>query len=289
MGIEVVIPELKVVFHGAQADGLPTFHLRAIRFSSDTDECLPVRLPGLNPAQADQAMKAGTSRAPGGHSHGRKPIAIFLDTISLAIGALLPIMNPFSTAPLFVSLTADMDSRRRNHQALMGCVYAFAILVVFLLLGSAIIEFFGISIAGIRVAGGLIISYVGFRMLFPPSQPATPVEGTLQASDRDIAFTPIAMPSLAGPGSISVVLSAAAQIRSVRPQDWHLIYVAVIIGMALTLILSYLVLRTASSMVRFLGQGGIDAMTRIFGFLLVCIGMQFLLTGLGDFFSIPHA
>jgi multiple antibiotic resistance protein len=234
-------------------------------------------------------MKAGTSRDPDGHSRGRKPIDIFLETISLSIGALLPIMNPFSTAPLFVSLTADMDSRRRNHQALMGCVYAFAILVVFLLLGSAIIEFFGISIAGIRVAGGLIISYVGFRMLFPPSQPAPPVEGTPQASDRDIAFTPIAMPSLAGPGSISVVLSAAAQIRSVRPQDWHLIYVAVIIGMALTLILSYLVLRTASSMVRFLGQGGIDAMTRIFGFLLICIGMQFLLTGLGDFFSIPHA
>jgi len=198
-------------------------------------------------------------------------------------------MNPFSTAPLFVSLTANMDGRRRKQQALLGCIYAFAILVVFLLLGRAIIEFFGISIAGIRVAGGLIISSVGFHMLFPAPPPPTPTEGEAQPPDRDIAFTPIAMPSLAGPGSISVVLSAAAHIQSIRPEDWHLIYIAVIVGMALTLVLSYFVLRTASSMVRFLGQGGIDAMTRIFGFLLICIGMQFLLTGIGDFYGIRHA
>jgi multiple antibiotic resistance protein len=168
----------------------------------------------------------------------------------------------------------------------MGCLYAFLILVVFLLLGSAIIDFFGISIAGIRVAGGLIISSVGFSMLFPAPKPAVPVESEVQASGQDIAFAPIAMPSLAGPGSISVVLSAAAQIRSIRPNDWHVVYIAVIIGMALTLVISYGVLRAASSMVRFLGQGGIDAMTRIFGFLLICIGMQFLLTGIGDFYDI---
>ena len=195
-------------------------------------------------------------------------------------------MNPFSTAPLFVSLTADLDSRTRNRQALMGCVYAFAILAVFLVLGSAIVEFFGISIPGIRVAGGLIISSVGFRMLFPAPQPAGNVES--QAPSRDIAFTPIAMPSLAGPGSISVVLSAAAQIKSIRPGDWQLIYIAVIVGMALTLVLSYGVLRAASGMVRFLGQGGIDATTRIFGFLLICIGMQFLLTGISDFYGIHN-
>jgi multiple antibiotic resistance protein len=212
-----------------------------------------------------------------------------VETISLTIGALLPIMNPFSTAPLFVSLTADLDSRTRNRQALIGCIYAFAILAVFLVLGSAIVEFFGISIPGIRVAGGLIISSVGFHMLFPSPRPAGNVESDAGAPSRDIAFTPIAMPSLAGPGSISVVLSAAAQIKSIRPGDWHLIYIAVIVGMALTLVLSYGVLRGASAMVRFLGQGGIDATTRIFGFLLICIGMQFLLTGISDFYGIHPA
>ena len=197
-------------------------------------------------------------------------------------------MNPFSTAPLFVSLTAGFDSARRNRQALLGCFYAFAILAVFLLMGSAIVDFFGISVPGIRVAGGLIISTIGFRMLFPAPKPAASDAAQGEPQELDIAFTPIAMPSLAGPGSISVVLTAAAHIKSIRPDDWGLIYLAVLLGMALTLVFSYLVLRMASSMVRFLGMAGIDAMTRIFGFLLICIGMQFLLTGISDFFGLAH-
>lgn len=215
---------------------------------------------------------------------GRPAIKIFLDTVALTIGALLPIINPFSTAPLFVSLTVGMEDSRRTQQALLGCLYAFVILVVFLLVGSAIIDFFGISVPGIRVAGGMIISTTGFRMLFP-SQPTAP-EGAQGPQQQDIAFAPIAMPSLAGPGSITVVLAAAAQIKSIRPGDWQLIYLAVALGMAATLVFSFLVLRAASWMVRFLGRGGIDAMTRIFGFLLICIGVQFFLTGISDFFGL---
>ena len=218
----------------------------------------------------------------------RRPIEIFLEAIALTVGALLPITNPFSTAPLFIALTSGFESKERKRQALKGCIYAFWILVVFLLLGGAIIDFFRISVPGIRVAGGLIISAIGFRMLFPQprvlaSSTTEPLQGHV-----DISFTPLAMPSLAGPGSISVVLSAAAQIRSIRPEDWRMIYVAVILGMALTLIICFLVLRVAGSMVRYLGPSGIDAMTRIFGFLLICIGMQFLLTGISDFFEIQH-
>ena len=212
-------------------------------------------------------------------------IKIFLDTMALTIGALLPIINPFSTAPLFVSLTAGFEDKRRTQQALLGCVYAFVILVVFLLVGTWIIDFFGISVSGIRVAGGLIISTTGFRMLFPSSS-AAPDGAPSGPHQQDIAFAPIAMPSLAGPGSITVVLGAATQIKSIRPDDWGLFYLAVILGMAITLAMSFLVLRAASSMVRFLGRGGIDAMTRIFGFLLICIGVQFLLTGISGFFGL---
>lgn len=199
-------------------------------------------------------------------------------------------MNPFSTAPLFISLTANFDPRRRQGQAIKACIYAFAILVVFLLAGAAIVDFFGISIPGIRSAGGLIILAIGFRMLFPTPKPPM-AAGDTQAPppDLDVAFSPLAMPSLAGPGSIAVVMSAAAQIRSDRPDDWVLIYAAVIAGMAVTLVLSYLVLRVAGGMVKFMGPSGIDAMTRIFGFLLICIGMQFLLIGVADFYGLDVA
>ena len=217
----------------------------------------------------------------------RRPIQIFLEAIALTVGSLLPIMNPFSTAPLFVSLTATFDRARQRQQAFWACVYAFGILATFLVLGSAIVQFFGISVPGIRVAGGLIISTVGFRMLFPGST-ATGSDSAA-GPQPDIAFTPIAMPSLAGPGSIAVVLSAAAQVRATRPEHWGLIYVGVIVGMVATLAISFLVLDAASKMGRFLGPAGIDAMTRIFGFLLICIGMQFLLTGISDFFGIVRA
>jgi multiple antibiotic resistance protein len=224
-----------------------------------------------------------------GWSRGSGRIEIFWDTIALTIGALLPIMNPFSTAPLFVSLTSNASPKLRNKVALQACLYAFAILAVFLLLGAAIIDFFGISVPGLRVAGGVIISTIGFRMLFPkPAVAPAGRERVSQSQELEVAFTPLAMPSLAGPGSISVVLTAAAQIRTLRPNDFALIYLAVIIGMVITLVIAFAVLRAASSMVRFLGKAGIDAMTRIFGFLLIAIAMQFLLTGISDFYGLKH-
>jgi multiple antibiotic resistance protein len=212
--------------------------------------------------------------------------SIFSEAIALTVGALLPIMNPFATAPLFLSLTAKMDSAKRNHQALVACLYAFSILIVFLLLGSAIIDFFGISVPGIRVAGGLIVSVIGLRMLFPAPANGDAGSPRLSPVEEEIAFTPLAMPSLAGPGSISVVVTAASQIRTGYAANYVEVYAGVLVGMAITIVITWLVLRTATSLARVLGASGIDAMTRIFGFLLICIGVQFLLIGISDFFGL---
>lgn len=198
--------------------------------------------------------------------------------ILLVIAGLLPIMNPFSTAPLLIALTAGMSEEERNRQTLLGCLYAFAILATFLVAGRFIISFFGISLPGIRIAGGLLVSTLGFRMIFPPPPPP---EGHNVAARRDIAFSPLAMPSLSGPGSISVVLAASAQI----PDNYLVIgNIVVIIGIAATTLLSWLVLRGSVYLVKFLGPAGIDALTRIFGFLLICIGVQFFLNGTSEFF-----
>ena len=212
--------------------------------------------------------------------------SIISQAIALTIGGLLPIMNPFSTAPLFLSLTTRMSPAKRNREALMACIYAFGILVLFLLLGAAIIDFFGISVPGIRVAGGLIVSVIGLRMLFPAPVRSGESPPRLQPPDEEIAFTPLAMPSLAGPGSISVVITAASQIRAHHAENFVEVYAGVLIGMAVTILIAWFVLRTATSLARVLGPAGIDAMTRIFGFLLICIGMQFLLTGISDFFGL---
>lgn len=205
----------------------------------------------------------------------------------LTIGTLLPIMNPFSTLPLFMTLTRTASGKARHRVALLVCIYAFALLISFLFLGTAIIDFFGISVPGIRIAGGAIIAVIGFRMLFP--DPAAMSNAQVEQFEKEIAFTPLAMPSLAGPGSLSVVVTASSQIRSNHPEQYQLVFSGVVLGMLGTVIIAFLVLRSAGPIAKLLGPSGIDAMTRIFGFLLIAIGVQFLLTGVSDFFGLPHA
>ncbi|SNB51611.1 multiple antibiotic resistance protein [Arboricoccus pini] len=201
----------------------------------------------------------------------------------VALG-ILPIMNPFSTVPLVIALTRDASPEERSRQIRMAVFYAAAILVCFLLAGNAIIALFGISLAGIRIAGGLIIMALGFRMLFSGENASHPSEETAQAAKRndqpDIAFTPLAMPSMSGPGSIAAVLSYGSQI----PADHEIFgYVVIILGIALTLLVAWLILASSFSIARVLGRNGVLALTKIMGFLLMCIAVQFVASGVHDF------
>ena len=195
----------------------------------------------------------------------RRAIEIFREAIVLTIATLFPIMNPFSTAPLFISLTAGLDERTRNRTALAACLYAFGILVAFLLLGAAIIDFFGISVAGIRVAGGLIISVLGFRMLFPPA-PVHPSQGSAFRSWR-LPSRPWRCRAWPGPAPFgrrnrrvpNPEPSRRRLLRDPHRRDCR------DDGDAADRLFH---IPRASSLARLLGPSGIDALTRIFGFLL---------------------
>ena len=128
------------------------------------------------------------------------------EIIGVTVLGLLPIINPLSTAPLFMALTKEMDSRQRRWQAHKACLFAFIILAVFLLVGDTIIDFFGISLPSIRVSGGLVIAVIGFRMLFPTNAVQASIEMPSSAG-VDYSISPLAIPSLSGPGSIAVVIS----------------------------------------------------------------------------------
>ena len=197
--------------------------------------------------------------------------------IVVAFFGLLPVANPFSTAPVFLSLTSDMSAADRAKVARLTAMYMTIILLVFLFVGVLILDFFGITVEGLRAAGGLIILVMGMRMLFPA--PKQQVEVDTETSDFSIAFTPLAMPISSGPGSIAVVIGMAADIaRTGGPVSDHIgQYVFIICGILLVVFVTWLVLSGASKVVRFLGASGIDAMTRIMGFFLVAIGVEFIL------------
>jgi multiple antibiotic resistance protein len=152
------------------------------------------------------------------------------------------------------------------------------LLIVFLLAGAVILQFLGIGWQALRVGGGLIIAYMGFRMLFPADQ-SEEVGDTSKISPGSVAFVPLALPMLSGPGSISVVLSMATEVAKLEGMFERLIAYAVVgLGIVLSAAICWLVLCSAGAVVRFLGENGINALTRLMGFLLVCIGCQFVLS-----------
>ena len=206
------------------------------------------------------------------------PTAEILSYLVSTVGALLPIVNPFSTAPMVVSMTAGLTDAERTAQIRRGCIYMCGILGAFLVAGSLIMSFLSISIPGLRIAGGLVIAFVGFRMLFP-SEPTSREPG-VEATKRDISFTPLAMPSLAGPGSIAVVIGMSSTAQA--GNFVILRHVLIALGIGITAVICYVVLRGAARLSKYLGPSGIDALAGIMGFLLVCIGVQFIINGVRD-------
>lgn len=193
------------------------------------------------------------------------------------VGALLPIVNPFSAVGLVVSITAHLSEAERTEQIRRACWYMFFILTAFLVAGGLIMTFFGISIPGLRIAGGLVVSFLGFGMLFPERQPGFGTERAEARHKQDISFTPLAMPSLSGPGSIAVVVGMSSTVqRGEHPVLDHLL---VAIGIGITALISYVVLRASTRLEKVLGATGINAVARIMGFMLICIGVQFIING----------
>lgn len=150
-----------------------------------------------------------------------------------------------------------------------------AILVSFLIGGSFIMNFFGISIPGLRIAGGILLTGIGMDMLRAVKDAARPDDEERAAALKkpDISFSPLAMPMLSGPGSIAVTLGFTSLAN-----DW-LDYLAIIAGIICVAIITYLVLRLSTRLVRFIGPVGVNAMTKIMGFLIMSIGVQFVVNG----------
>lgn len=196
------------------------------------------------------------------------------------VGALLPIVNPLSTIGMLLSITGNLTEAERNEQSRRACIYMFFILTAFLVAGGLIMNVFGISIPGLRIAGGLIVAYLGFRMLFPDNTPMSYQERAEAAAKADVSFTPLAMPGLSGPGSIAVVIGMSATAQ----QSEHIVvsHMLIAIGVGITAVICYIVLRASSKLTGLLGATGMNAVARIMGFLLICIGVQFIINGVLD-------
>ena len=205
--------------------------------------------------------------------------------IGLGLVVLLPLANPLTTVALFLGLAGNMNAAERNHQARMASIYVFVIMMVAYYAGQLVMNTFGISIPGLRIAGGLIVAFIGFRMLFPQQKAHESPEASSKSEELEdeptanIAFVPLAMPSTAGPGTIAMIISSASTIKhGVSFPEW-VVLVSPPIIFALVGIILWGSLRSSGAIMRWVGKGGIEAISRLMGFLLVCMGVQFIING----------
>ena len=202
-----------------------------------------------------------------------------INLLSLTFGyfiAIFAIMNPITAMPVFLVLTENNTEEHRRKMANKAAIFTFFILVSFLYAGTYIINFFAISLEGIRIAGGLMIISWAFSLLNPKEGGRKlSAEDEDDARDKaDISFSPMAMPLLSGPGSIAVVLSFASQELSVTN------YILLTAAISLCSLGAFVVLRVAPQIVRVLGKTGMAGFTRMMGFIALAIGVQFIINGI---------
>ena len=194
---------------------------------------------------------------------------------------LLPIVNPLGMAPIFLRLTAGSSATTRAKLAWLIALYGFALMVVSLFVGSHILAFFGLTVPAVQIAGGLVVMAAGWRLLMQgddtrarEQQAAAPDEAAMMRR----AFFPLTMPLTVGPGTISVAITLGTQAAGTEQILWKAAGgVLAVVAVAATIYLSY---RFAAGLLRRLGETGTDVFMRLSAFILLCLGVQILTSGI---------
>lgn len=195
----------------------------------------------------------------------------------LAVGSLFAVLNPFATVPPFIAMTTTNTVAERKTMARRAVLIAFCILSLFAISGLTILNFFGVSVPAFQIAGGLVLARVAFDLLQGGvSLKVTPEERLEGAKKDDISITPLAVPILCGPATITAGILVSSQAT-----DWiHLAILVASIAAIYTGILIMLQLASAHS--HRLGETAIRVSSRLMGLVLVAVAVQFFLEGVRD-------
>jgi multiple antibiotic resistance protein len=201
-----------------------------------------------------------------------------MDFFFATLFSLFSIVDPPGAIPVYVALTGDRPLEERNKIALQTSLYFLIILFCFFIAGNYILSFFGLTIHALRIAGGMTLLISGFGLLsgrFAKRRGYDKdVEKHAQENKQDVAFSPMAMPMLSGPGSISYLIT---QYNHHPAWSERAYIIAAIVAVA---VLVWGCLRIAPLLFKFFGAGGLNAIARIMGFIVISIGVQFIVDGL---------
>jgi multiple antibiotic resistance protein len=200
-----------------------------------------------------------------------------IDSLFNAFVTILVTIDPPGLAPLFLALTRGMNRSERSQVALRASVIAFAILALFAVAGASILSVFGITLPAFRVAGGFLLFYIAFEMVFERRNDRKEKSADV-AITRDhihnIAAFPLAIPLIAGPGAISATVLLSGSFPSIAGQ------IALLAILLAGIVLTWLVFYLAERVDGFLGQTGRSILTRLLGVILAALAVQFVADGI---------
>lgn len=204
----------------------------------------------------------------------------------MIFGALISVMNPLGTVPVFVGLTQDHETINRNKIVFWTSLNVLIILLISFFAGKFILVFFGITLNALKVAGGLIIALSGFSLLtgeFVKHKGMKKEKVKIDIETRsDISLTPLALPMIAGPGTISLLITYNQEYPKLEN-------IFIILGaILLSAICIYIILRSSFLIVKALGASGINALSRIIGFIVIAIGVEFIISAVESVFNVSQ-
>lgn len=194
--------------------------------------------------------------------------------------SLVSLINPLGAIPVFLSLTSNHPKDWIRKQIFKTSLNVFVICIVSFLIGNYVLDFFGISINALKIAGGIIISRSGFQLL--NAKHKKDVGKKIQSESlqkEDISFTPLAMPLLSGPGSISFLINLSIQTNYDFTTSTY-----AIISILLASISIFIILILAPKILLYMGQAGLKSMSKIMGFIVLAIGIQLIISSITSLF-----
>lgn len=192
----------------------------------------------------------------------------------LSFTSFFTLINPFGTMPIFMTMTAELDSQHRTRTARKACITAFITIILFAYTGQLLFSFFGISVNSFRIVGGVIFFQMGMDMLKARLGKVKVKDSEVKSYVDDISITPLAIPMISGPGSLTNAIVMMEDADSIGKR------IALIVTVFLVLLLTFLILYSSSKIIKFLGQTGVNVMMRLMGLIVMVIAVEFFFAGL---------
>jgi len=207
-----------------------------------------------------------------------------MELFVMIFGAIFSVMNPFGTVPIFVGLTKEHNKLERNKIAFWTSLNVLIILLISFFVGKFILLFFGITLNSLKIAGGLIIVSSGFALLTGEFNKHKGMKKDKVKEDiknrSEISLTPLAIPMIAGPGTISLLITYNQEYNGLNK-------IIIILGaIVLATICIYLILKSSFYIVKTLGASGINALSRVIGFIVIAIGVEFIISAVVSIFNV---